>query len=111
MTNDRIIFFALLIIVAIFVIVGLKWRQRVNTRKYIDQVKSENLEMQQFIIAKLDAIYQLLTDADISKSDLQQKVNTIIAEMESRDIRGDLGPLIADTRDQLAAEVNKRESV
>ena len=108
MTNDRIILFAILTAIAVGAIVAFKLRQNAIARRYLEKVNRENHETQQFILARLDAIGQLVQDTEISISDLQQKADSLFAEMESRNARGDLTPLIEDTKGYVDAEIKKR---
>jgi hypothetical protein len=111
MTNDRIIFITLTAMIAISVIVALKWRQQAVAKRYIEQIQADNLKRQNFIMARLDAIGKLLGDTSILPSDFEQKTSVLISEMESQNIDGDIGPLIEDTRQEVSNEIIKRKSV
>lgn len=111
MTHDRIIFFVILSVIVLGAIVVLKLRQRAIARRYLDQVNKENRETQEFVLARLDSLEKLFADASISPSDLRQRTDSIFAELESRNVRGDLSPLIADTRGYFDGEISKRGSV
>jgi hypothetical protein len=111
MTNDRIIFITLIAMIAISVIVALKWRQKAVAKRYIEQIQADNLKRQNFLMARLDAIGKLLGDTSISPSDFEQKTSVLISEMESQNIDGDIGPLIEDTRQEVSNEIIKRKSV
>ena len=110
MTIDHMI---LLAISVIFVgaIVFLKLRQQAINRRHIEQVKRENEETQEFVLSRLDAIGKLLEDTSISASELRQRSDSIHADMESRNVRGDLTPLIEDSRKYMDSEINRRKSV
>ena len=111
MTNDRILFFAILAAIIVGAIIVLRLRQHAAARRYLDQVNKENRETQEFVLARLDSIEKLLADTNLSPSDLQQKSDSVFAEMESRNVKGDLTDLIADTRSYLASEIDRRRSV
>jgi TfoX/Sxy family transcriptional regulator of competence genes len=110
MTNDRIFFLAILFALVIGAIVVIKLRQN-TVKRYVEQVNKENQETQEFVIARLDSIEKLLADTSISASDLRHRSDSIFADLESRNVRGDLTPLIEDTRGYLDTEISKRRSV
>ena len=111
MTNDRIFFLAIISAIVIGIIVVVKLRQQAVARRYLDQVTKENRETQEFVLARLDSIEKLLADTRLSPSDLRHRSDSILADLESRNIRGDLSPLIEDTKGFLDAEISKRRLV
>ncbi len=76
--------------------------------KHLEQVKKDNLALQEFCIAKIDVLKVLLEDTTITPEELLRRADDILDEMESRNSNGRLDNLIADNRSYIIEQAGKR---
>jgi hypothetical protein len=88
----------------------MKVRSNLASRREAERVHAENLERQQFLTARIESISQLLANQSLPLAELKTRTDSLVAEMESRNVDGILDPLIADTTDHLQEELAKRAS-
>ena len=97
----------LLVSIAIAGVVWLYYRRVAATWRAADQRMRANLEMQQFILGKLEAFAKLLERTETSPAELQAHAELALAEMAERD-DGTLAPLIVETRKLFEDAISQR---
>jgi hypothetical protein len=94
-----------LVLVAVAV---MKIRTGMAHRREAERVHGENLERQRFLTARIESISEIMANPDLPLAEVRARTDALVAEMESRNIGGDLDPLIADTTEHLQEEFAKR---
>jgi len=104
--NSLIIFLAIAIscVGAVF-----KLRRLSIQRRNLELRAKENIELQEFTLDRLDSIGRLLVATDISAEEFERQANVLIAELDSRNISGNLAAVIADVKGAISTELSKRQ--
>jgi hypothetical protein len=88
----------------------MKVRSNLASRREAERVHAENLERQQYLTARIESISQLLANQDLPLAELKARTDSLVAEMESRNVDGMLDPLLEDTTSHLREELARRAS-
>ena len=97
----------LLASIPIAVLAWLHYRRVVAAARAVDERMRANLEMQQFILGRLEAFAKLLEQTEIPTPELQAHAESWLAEMAARD-DGTMSPLIAETRKLFEDAIRQR---
>ena len=100
---------SLLIILGLVAVALFSWRRQSVQRQLIALAKAETEELQNFVLARLDAIGQLLEAPDITVEELRRRSDAIISELQSRNANRGLDALISDVEGSVSAEIRKRQ--